>query len=106
MLVIPQTPHQSVLQDQDLVQIVLDGLLVVVEEEEILETTKHEEGQVHQELLPHMLVLVKDLLLIHLIVKLLMMCHMQHLTQDLVVEVVDGLVQVLKMEEMVDLVLL
>jgi hypothetical protein len=64
--VIPQTPHQSDIQDQDLVQIVLDGLLVVGEEEETLETTKQEEEQVHQELLPHMLVLVKDQLLIHL----------------------------------------
>ena len=93
-------------QDQDLVQMALDGLLVVVEEEETLETTKHEEEQVHQELLNHMLVLVKDQLLIHLMMKLLMMYSTRDLQQDLVVEVVDGLLQVLKMEDMVDLVLL
>tara|TARA_Y100000033_G_scaffold6555_1_gene5442 strand:+ start:295 stop:462 length:168 start_codon:yes stop_codon:yes gene_type:complete len=49
----------------------LDGLLAVVEEEETLETTKHEEDLVHQGLLLHMLVLVKDPVLILLTSELL-----------------------------------
>jgi|TARA_R100000458_G_C8243181_1_gene221689 hypothetical protein len=56
---------------QGLVQMPLDGLLAVVEEEETLETTKHEEDLVHQGLLLHMLVLVKDPVLILLTSELL-----------------------------------
>jgi hypothetical protein len=95
-----------VLQDQDLVQMLLDGLLVVAVVEETLEMTEQEEEQVHQELLLHMLVLVMDPLEILLIVNLLILYSTRYLEQDLVVEVVDGLSQVLKTEEMVDLVLL
>ena len=93
-------------QDQDLVQMVLDGLLVAVAAEETLETIKQEAAQVHQELLLHMPVLVKDQLLILLIVKSLKQYRKEELEQDLVVEVVDGPLQALKTEEMVDLVLL
>jgi hypothetical protein len=64
-----------VLQDQDLVQMVLDGLLAVAVDEETLETIEQEEEQVHQVLLLHMLVLVMDLLLILLIVNMLIQNH-------------------------------
>ena len=64
MQVILPTPHRLDIQDQGPVQMLLDGLLAVVVEEETLETTKHEEDLVHQGLLLHMLVLVKDPLLI------------------------------------------
>jgi|TARA_R100000030_G_scaffold100744_1_gene94561 hypothetical protein len=57
--------------DQGPVQMLLDGLLAVVVEEETLETTKHEEDLVHQGLLLHMLVLVKDPVLILLTSELL-----------------------------------
>ena len=75
MLVILQTPHQSVRQDQDLVRMLLDGLLVAVAAEETLETIEQEEEQVHQELLLHMLVLAMDQLLILLMVNLLIQNH-------------------------------
>tara|TARA_R110002012_G_scaffold266377_1_gene449902 strand:- start:143 stop:397 length:255 start_codon:yes stop_codon:yes gene_type:complete len=78
------------IRDQDLVQMLLDGLLVVVEEEETLETTKHGVEQVHQELLPHMLVLVMVQLLILLTLLLLKQYRWEDLDQDLVVEEVDG----------------
>ena len=71
MQVILPTPHRLDILGQGLVQMPLDGLLAVVEEEETLETTKHEEDLVHQGLLLHMLVLVKDPVLILLTSELL-----------------------------------
>jgi hypothetical protein len=78
------------IQDQDLVQMLLDGLLVVVEEEETLETTEQGEEQVHQELLLHMLALVMVQLLILLTIVLLTQSQWHWQVQDLVVQEVDG----------------
>tara|TARA_Y100000592_G_C5451924_1_gene309222 strand:+ start:575 stop:799 length:225 start_codon:yes stop_codon:yes gene_type:complete len=68
----------------------LDGSLAVVVEEETLETTKHEEELVHQGLLLHMLVLVKDPLLILLMKTQLKQYSWEDLDQDPVVVEADG----------------
>ena len=91
MRVIPLIPLQSDIQDQGPVQMLLDGSLAVVVEEETLETTKHEEELVHQELLLHMLVLVKDPLPILLTLTRLKQYRWEDLDQDPVVEEEDGL---------------
>jgi hypothetical protein len=77
------------IQDQDLVQMLLDGLLVVEVEEETLETTEQEEEQVHQELLLHMLVLVMVQPKVLPIVQMPTQSRWHWQVQDLVVEEVD-----------------